>query len=450
MKQKTILNILLVALFAIVYSCDDSLKNIGFTIQPDTDRIVVGTDSLILQARTVSVDELLPDGMFSKTKNPILGIFKDPLYGSIRSDYVSEFYYPEGKNFPDNATVDSIQFAVFYNEWQGDSLAPIGLKVYEIDKELPSLSHSTKFDPTGYVDMSNPIGSGIFTAANIEVPEEERNQSGYYHRAIVDLPKSLGERIHHLSETVEGLNTDIFKEYFKGVYVTTDFGTSSIVTVDHTYLYVHFQYLDEKGSSDKTKDTIRTGTMILNSTPEVIQINQIKNENDKLLEENSEYTYIKSPAGVYTEILFPFSQKSEIINKQALNLAKFVVTALPSTDSEYNLKPSPYLLLVNKDELKEFFEKRKMPDNISSFYAPLDKTTYTYNFGNLSAMVKHYKEKNKGEIQDVTYVLVPIDLNISSSTNQSEVTAIYNQMKPTATTIFKNPSKMKMEFIYSN
>jgi hypothetical protein len=234
------------------------------------------------------------------------------------------------------------------------------------------------------------------------------------------------------------------------LYFTTDFGAGAIVTVDHTYLYIHFNYLDEKGSSTK-QDTIRTGSMILNTTPEVIQINQIQNKNDKLLEENAEYAYIKSPAGVYTEIIFPFTDKADKLNNQALNLAKFTVTALPDIDSElkFKLNPSPYLLLVNKDDLKDFFEMRKVPDNITSFYAQLDQTTYTYSFGNLSAMVNHYKDENDGKVKDLTYVLVPIDVAISNINNQSQITAVYNQMTPTATTIFKTPSKMKMNLVFS-
>lgn len=450
MKHKNLLYITLLSIVALVYSCDDSLKNLGFTIQPETDRITVGTDSLFLSARTIAVDSLLPDGMYSRTKKPVLGQYKDELFGTTKSDYVGEFYYPEGDNFPDNATVDSVKVAVFYNSWRGDSVAPIGLSVYEINKNLPAGKHSTSFDPKGYVDMNAPLGRTLFTAANIEVPKAERESYDYYHRAFVDLPKSLGERIHHLHETIEDLNTDTFKEYFKGLYLTTDFGAGAIVTVDHTYLYVHFKYVDEKGSSTK-EDTIRTGNMILNTTSEVIQINRIESKNDKLLEENDKYTYIKSPAGVYTELHFPFTEKADKLNNQALNLAKLRISALPDKDSQlkFRLNPSPYLLLVKKEDLKEFFEKRKVPDNVTSFYAQLDPTTYTYDFGNVAAMINNSKKENDGKVQDLTYVLVPVEIGVSNVGGQQQVVGIYNQMVPTATTLFKTPEKLKVELVFS-
>lgn len=454
MKYKKLIKATLLTLIVLIYSCDDSLKNLGFTIQPNTDRITVGTDSLFIKARTVSVDSLLPEGMFAKTKNPVLGVYKDSIFGTIKSDYVGQFYYPEGKNFPEGAIIDSVKVAVFYTSWKGDSIAPIELSVYEVNKSLPTGSHYTKFDPTQYVDMSAPIGSSVFTAGNVEVPLSERLDPDYYHRAFVDLPKSIGERIYQLSEDFSEagkvLDTDIFREYFKGLYLTTSFGSGSILKLDHTYLYLHFHYLDKKGSSTK-QDTIRTGNTILNTTPEVIQINQIRNKNDKLLEANDDYAFIKSPAGVFTEITFPFSEKASKLNNQALNLAKFSVTALPERDvnKKHKLDPSPYLLLVNKDDMKEFFEKRKVPDNVTSFYAQLDPTTYTYNFGNLSAMVNYYKEKNEGAVKDLVFLLVPVDLAITNVQNQSSITGVYNQMTPTATTILKSPAKMKMDLVFS-
>ena len=64
-------------------------------------------------------------------------------------------------------------------------------------------------------------------------------------------------------------------------------------------------------------------------------------------------------------------------------------------------------------------------------------------------MINHYKEENDGNIVDMDYLLVPIDLVITTISNQPQVTAIYNQMTPTATTIIKSPSKMKIEMIFS-
>ena len=99
--------------------------------------------------------------------------------------------------------------------------------------------------------------------------------------------------------------------------------------------------------------------------------------------------------------------------------------------------------------MKDFFEQRKVPDNVTSFYAQLDQTTYTYDFGNLAPMINHYKKENDDKIKDLTYVIVPIDVTISNINNQAQITAVYNQMTPTATTLLKSPTKMKMELVFS-
>ena len=70
-------------------------------------------------------------------------------------------------------------------------------------------------------------------------------------------------------------------------------GNSTIVSIDGTFLNVHYHYLDPKGSSTQ-QDTIRTDVLSLRITPEVSQINYIQNNNQQLLSEN-DTTFVKSP-----------------------------------------------------------------------------------------------------------------------------------------------------------
>lgn len=60
MKLKTIYKLFTITFVAILaFSCNDNLDQIGFSIQPDKDRLTVGIDTLQLQARTVQVDSVL-------------------------------------------------------------------------------------------------------------------------------------------------------------------------------------------------------------------------------------------------------------------------------------------------------------------------------------------------------------------------------------------------------
>lgn len=459
MKLQTLYKLLFIALATMFVSCNDTLEKIGFSIQPENDRVSVGKDTLELSSRTIQVDSI-----FSRTKYPILGEYIDPVFGSVRSEYVGEFYYPENQGFKDGAIIDSVRLTVSYTSIIGDSLAPMSLAVYKVTDKLPKNKDYTNFDPKTKSDMSAPLGTQIFTGKN-NTYRTETYYSGSTAQTIkiyeiyTPLPLSIGQSfLDEYKKPDHGAlrNTDTFRDFFPGLYVTTDFGNSTILNVNLTSLNVFYKYTDPKGSSVK-EDTIRTSEFRLNITPEVTQINYIQNNNDQLLEPNANGTFIKSPAGVNTEITIPVSKIYSDLTTRSLNQARFVVYALPEAnqDEKVKLTPPDYLLLINKDSLQGFFENRKLHDNVTSFYASFNQDTYSYNFGNIAAMINYYK-KQKKEAFDLTYYLVPVDITFTTtgssyySTRTSTPTAIYNQMKPSAVMLENKPEKLKLDIIYSS
>lgn len=455
MKLQTLYKSLFIIIVAISFiACNDTLDQVGFTIQPGQDKLSVSVDTLELEARTIQVDSI-----FSKTKYPVLGEYIDPVFGTIKSDYAGEFYFHESSSFRDGAVIDSVRVKVSYSSIIGDSLAPMGLSVYEIIKPLPKNNHFTNIDPKLYSNMSAPLGTAIFTGKNATWTTETYS-SGYNTQSVtvyeinVKLPKEIGEKfLTEYNKPGHGklVNTDTFKEFFPGLYITTTFGNSTILNVNLTSFHIHYHYVDKGGSSQKT-DTVRTDQMRLNITPEVTQINYVENNNDQMLTPSTEHTFIKSPAGVNTEIKFPFSTINTKLEAQALSQANLTIYALPDVleDETVKLTPPQYLLLVNKDSIEGFFENRRLPDNRTSFISSAFNTsTYSYNFGNISAMVNHYNEVNKGPF-DLTYYLIPVDATIGSdSYGRETITAIYNQMKPTAVMLDKRKGSLKLNMIFS-
>lgn len=465
MKLKISYKALLVTLAAILtLSCNDNLERVGFSIQPEKDRLTVGVDTLLLQARTVKVDS-----MFAKTKYPVLGEYIDPVFGSIKSEFIGEFYLSRGAGFKEGAVVDSVRAAVSYTTIMGDSLAPMQLSVYEVVESLKGTSDYTHIDPREFADMTAPLGSQIFTGKN-STYRTEVYSSGYttetyrVYEINVKLPDQLGENfLDEYKKTGHGMlsDPDTFREFFPGLYFTTTFGNSTILRVNLTSLYVHYHYTDKGGTWDGKGDTIRTDAFRLNITPEVTQINYIENKNELLLEESSTHTYVKSPAGVNTEITFPFSAPEihDKLRSQALNLANFTVYAMPETSENPMIKLSPpdYLLLVNKDSLDGFFEQRKLIDQVTSFLSdPFDATTYSYRFNNISTMINYYNQENEGEPFNLTYYLIPVDATYTTSQtsyyggSSQVLTAIHNQMWPSAAVLDKREGNLKLELIFSN
>ncbi len=462
MKFKSIYSLLLIAAVLLI-SCDDTLKQIGYNIQPDNDQLSIATDTLSLGALTAEVDSV-----FSRTKYPVLGEYTDPMFGTIKGDFATEFFYPENLDFEAGASIDSVRLTVSYSSLIGDSLAPMSLEVYKLTDQLPRKRNYTNVNPAIFSDMTAPIGQQIFTGKNATSRIETyfvgtTPQQMVVYDIHVDLPNTIGENflsfLNNYKESHEGKTPDIdaFNAFFPGLYVTTNFGYSTLLNINTTSLAVHYTHPVQE-------DSVTTKVFRLNSTPEVTLLNQISNDNSQLIIDNPTSTYIKSPSGVNTEITFPFSQIYPKIKSQALNQARLVIYAVPdaATDETVKLTPPDYLLLIHKDSLyvddpakNGFFEKRKLPDGKTSFIAAFNKSTYSYEFRNIASMVNHFNKLND-EPFDLTFCLVPIEAaytttqSSSYSTATQTLSAVYNLMKPTAVRIDKRPEKFKLEMIFSS
>ncbi|MDR0421440.1 MAG: DUF4270 domain-containing protein [Proteiniphilum sp.] len=457
LKFKSPYNIHVITVIALLsVSCNDALDRIGLTVQPGEDRLRIEVDTLYLTARTVQTDSI-----FSKIQYPVLGEYTDPVFGSIKSEYLGEFYFPEGGGFQDNddkTKIDSVRVQLAYTTMMGDSLSPMELSVYRIDKSLKGIDNYSDVDPSDYVDMSAPLGTQTFTGKNSTYRMETSGSgsSVKVYEINVMLPNSIGESFlteYQKENHGELADADTFRKFFKGLYFTTTFGKSTILNVSLTSLLVHYRYTDLKGSS-AGEDTIRTSTLRLNITPEVTQINRIQNKNDQLLAPSSEFTYVKSPAGVMTEITFPFAEKKEKLKSQALNLANFTIYAMPESGEEtpVKLNPPSYMLLVNRDSLSGFFEKKRLVDNVTSFLSGgFNTSTYSYQFGNLSTMANYYNEKTGGK--DLIYYLVPVDVTFATDQYGNTSTtpiSISNRMWPAAVKLDKREKSLKLDMIFSN
>lgn len=463
MKPNSLYKVLIVALLSFMaLSCDDTLDQVGFSIQPGMDSLTVGIDTMHLKARTIQLDSI-----FGRTKYPVLGEYLDPVFGSIKSEFMGEFYLPEGSEFKPGAHIDSVRVVVSYTNMMGDSLAPMELSAYELNRSLKGINNYTHINPEEYAEMSAPLGKTVFTGKNNNYHTEYYN-SGYgntesynVYDISVNLPLTIGERfLNEYKKPGHGKMSDLnsFREFFPGLYFTTSFGNSTIINVNYTTFYVHYHYTDVKGSSTG-QDTILTDAMRLYITPDVTQINTIRSNNQQLLEESDSHTYVKSPAGVVTEITFPFSDINQELESRALNLANFSFSAMPEATEDPLVKISPpdYLLLINRDSLAGFFEKNKLPDNVTSFLSDkFDATTYSYDFNNISAMMNYYNRTMGENPKDLVYYLVPVDATITTSqqsyysSGSQTLTDLQNQMWPTAAKLDKREGNLKIELIFSN
>ena len=461
MKIKLLLN-LTVALFAFGFiSCNDNLDTIGDNIQPDGDDISVYVDTVVLTAKTVSLE----DSVFARHASGLLGEYTDPIFGKIKSDYLSELYCSEDLAFHKNTTtIDSVFLDVISYSFYGDSISPIGIAAYRVDKKNLEKDFFTNIKPTDYCSMNTVLGRGIFS-----IQDADAYGTGKRYRLSVD--KSLGKEFHDKWKESEATfeNSKTLREFFKGIYVTTTLGSGSLIDVNTNILQIYYSYTGR--NSANTADSTRVGIVRFPSTEEVIQLNRVQNAIPSSLYQNRDTrAYLKSPAGVCAEVTIPLKEimskakKNNITNK--LNSATFNLKGYTEEEDKMTMNRSANLLFIHKDSLVNFFSGSNMADSKTSFIMIRNATSNTYNFSysnlaasisnNLATMVNYYVDyyKDEEDVPDLKFLVLPITAasqNVTSGYTQVKTyTNVYNQMTPTSTILRTDTANMKMALIFSN
>ena len=448
---------LLVALslgLAILSGCSDDLNLVGPTIQPSKDRMPVYVDTFQMQATT-----LLMDSVYARTTNGLLGEFYDPLYGNVKSDYICQFYCPEDFQFrktPLNGEIDSVNFKIMYQDgdWVGDSLVPMRVEVFEINKE-PEKNFYTNFDPEDYCDMQQSLGAQTYTAYDNSVSDSVRNSSTteYIPTVTVRLPKELGQRFY--DESVNNpktfSNQDDFNKFFQGLYVTNTYGSGNILKVSYSSISIYYRYVV---TGSQGQDSIAHYSETFYVTKEVLQLNRFKNTDlTSLLQPDDSITYLKTPAGVYTQLTIPAREIAEKIGDYAINNMPLTIKALPQENWKWALSAPDNLMLMPRDSLATFFINNKMEDSETAYRASYTSDTRSYSFGNIANLLQTHIENHPDE--DLVLLLVPVERVTAESsyssyyyyyygTTQTYTSAINNYLLPSAVKLLKREEDMKV------
>ena len=200
----------------------------------------------------------------------------------------------------------------------------------------------------------------------------------------------------------------------------------------------------------KAKDGVTDSTGIgynrFDGTEEVLQLNKIENDTENLKKlaskDQEKCTYLKSPAGIFTEVTLPIEDIMKGHEKDTLNTATISFPRLNNADEDnpYNFATPSTILMVQKDSLQSFFEKSKLADSRTSYTTSYSNTgTYknAYPFQNIANLVSAmYKNKGKSENWNKV-VLVPVTLTTSTQNNATVITKINHDMQLTSTRLIK-------------
>lgn len=462
MKLKYLASIVLATF--IFMSCDDTTDNIGSgTLIDNSDNLNIVTDTFEITSRSIIADSVL-----SRNTSGYLGKVRDPETGAyMSSNFMTQFYLPEGFEFPNKDSIqsvvngeivaDSCDIRLYYKEFYGDSLAPMKLTAYELTKPIPEETYYSNFSPEkeGFVDKTKAVDK-VYTITDLNVDETTRKGSDYIPSIRIPLDASFGTKLirHYYDNPSDFKDAYTFiHKVLSGFYFKTQGGLGSMAHVFLSQLNVYFRYKFTTTKSDETKvDTIIVANAAFPGTEEVLQTSTIINDKAaiKRLAEDNTCTYIKSPAGIFTEMTIPVEAIMRGHENDTINTAKVSLTRINATQTgEYALEAPQTLLMIPKAEMYTFFEDRKVVDYKTSYIATFDKTSNQYTFSNIGSLVRHMWE-NKSQKDWDKVVIIPVSTTVNTS---GEITDVTHNMSMSSTRLVggsENPNgAIKITVIYS-
>ncbi len=414
-------------------ACSSDTSTIGSSLVTDKSEITI--DSLFsLSGRSVTTTSLR-----ARTLTQLIGSIDARRYGSLSSDYVTQLMPSEAFDTAGVTpeTVDSIAlFLRFYGDKiTGDSMAPMGVKVFALNKQLPPVLTS-QFNPEGYYDPSSPLTSAIYSSNNLYSDSLELFNVHLIHAR---LPIEIGRRYVELYRTDPLIfsSPDAFSSVIPGLYVANSFGNGRVTNIFNTRVVLYFHANTRYTNSlDQERDTtIFYSRVIAASTPEVLTNNNLTfNIDPSLTALAATDPIIVAPLGYESRIKFPAQELISAYHRAtqtAMGIVNSLTFTLPAEKiaNDYGIQPPAHILLIPSSQRDKFFDEQMIPDNVTSFLADYNSTTGEYYFSGLRPYLMDLidGEKSSEEIErlsDMAIVPVEVDLETYTNNNYQTVTVV--------------------------
>ncbi len=462
-------------------ACDDTSETLGNTLTSTADQFTIITDTFEVKTRSIAVDSILAKSQYS-----YLGHIKDTETGTyVTCNYTTQFAILESLDgttiFPpldsiisrdaaNMVVADSCRMQIYFYSSIGDSLNAMKLTAYELAKPIAEgEKYYTDFNPDeqGFIRANGIRKTKAYTTLDLNLSDSLRSlvvNKTNMESVMIPLNDSYTDKD---GKTYNNYGTYLLRKYYEnpnnykssysfahnvcpGFYIksTDGIGVMSEVYLTELVLFYRYRNGEEFNSSN-----------ILSGTEEVLQTTQIINDKagiKKLVEDDKECTYIKAPAGIYTEVELPVTEIKFGHENDTISSAKIVFNRLNSpTDDSYIDTPT-HILMLPKDSLYSFFENKNLPDNRYSFIGENSNTYNTYTFNNISPLISAmYEAKKSGNVTENwnKVVLVPVSIEKSESSGSSTVTGISNEMSLKSTRLIggeRNPREpVRITVIYN-
>ena len=488
MKKNLILP--LIALAGIFASCDDTTDEVGSSLTSPTDRLIVDYGTFNISSETVKLDNVI-----SRSSIGYLGKLKDSETGSyITGNFIGQLQSMEGYEFPSRDSLvltngeiiaDSCRLYVYYSTYTGDSTVSMKCKLHEMAKPLSEAeTYSVDFKPTyenGYLRENGMTKSTTYSLIDYSISDTARWAGTYRYFNIcldneytdVDGNKYNNYGTYIMRKYYEPGGSEKFKNSYNfihnicpGFYLEHTGGIGCMANIALTQLIVYFR--------DIKADTIHKNIVLFGGTEEVLQKTNLTQDNAVIekLKDEGDHTYLKTPAGLYTQVTLPVDQVFNGHENDTLNTAR--VTFIRENNSQetnsYTIPVPQQVMIIPADSVETFFAEDKVTDNRSSYLTSYSSSANGYTFNNISGMMsimKEAKTKYLAEHRGTTEaqyeelhprwnkaIIIPVITSSiqTDSYGSKKITRVVHDMSISSTKLVggkDNPEVIKMSCIYS-
>lgn len=447
---------LLASIIAGIFSaCENNVPTVGSDLASNEIQIALdsltwdntdqyihrGDKQLLVACPKIKYTTIYDDSIDARSTNNLIGRISVPEYGDLRCSFVSRMMCATKLAIPDTipvSQIDSMKLQLYINrgDLTGDSLAPQQLKVYQLTKSLPS-DIDNRFDPTGYYDPSSPIGTRSYTLSALGMSDSLYKN---LKEICIEIPMSKEMAQNTFKAYRENPSVfewpQTFEQYFHGIYVEPTFGRGCVANVQESIFVLYYSYKTEeikKNDDETTSVVVKTNSSkvgLFQSSPIVLNSNNVIYNPSQYLKDLAAQNeaLVTTPGGYRIDFKFPAKELIDIYNTSQSKLAvvsdlKFSIP-VEEISNDYGITPPPYLLLIKKSKLKEFFANNSLPDNKESFYASYNATTKQYSFSSMRNYILDLI-KNGAKEEDMDFTIVPVNIEVEKNESNNNYYSYY-------------------------
>lgn len=465
-------------------ACDETTDTLGNSLSTDADKFAITTDTFNVSTSSIAVDAVLTSGnniylgkiRDTETNTDVTGHFATNMYTNRPFDGISMVLDKDSivsKDKNGNIEAISANMTIFFEEINGDSLAPMQLTVHELAQPLnETRTYYSNFNPEQENMLRDDNGNELvkkfnFTPLDLNLSDSLRNEivSGNSY-AYISIPLTNEYRdkngntynnygtylLRQAMEHPEYANSiyDFSHNVCPGFYIKSTNGLGAMMKIRSVQVQAIY-----KGIVNKEEIN---AAYYVSSTDDVAHTVNIENDRSSIedLAQDNSCTYLKTPAGIFTEVTLPVDEITLGHENDTISSAKIMFRHY-NAKTDNALSAPTELLIMPKDSINSFFEHKNVTDYKTSFLATYSSTTNSYTFNNIANLITAMKAAKKSGRATENWnkaVLVPVTIEYTEATNyqSARMIGINNCLALTSAKLVKGTetdSPIKISVIYN-